>query len=104
MIHLDGTLRTDEMDFAAFLHLKGYRLAMEQVRPKKVEWVLASDEVEPDKEFLEELVENYQTGSELIEPRRFYRELRTVREELYSLLQHHAVRVSHNSPTGVSQQ
>ena len=103
MIHLDGTLRTDEMDFVAFLHLRGYKLVMEQVRPGKVEWVLSREEVEVDQEFLEEVVSNYRSGSELIEPKRFYRELRTVREELYDLLKHRAVRVSHQAQPHGSQ-
>lgn len=85
------------MDFAAFLNLRGYRLVMEQIRPGKVEWVLSREEVDQDSEFLEELVDNYRNGSELIEPKRFYRELRTVREELYAALKHQAVRVSGRS-------
>lgn len=91
------------MDFVAFLHLRGYRLAMEQIRPGKVEWVLGREEVDNDQEFLEEVVENYRGGSELIEPKRFYRELRTVREELYSLLKHRAVRVGGDAASHASQ-
>jgi regulator of sigma D len=85
MIQLDGTLKTDDMTLVAFVQVHGYTPKMEraQERQRHVYWVLSEDELD---EFCEDLVQDFQSGAARIEPQRYARELRAVRERLYSFL------------------
>jgi hypothetical protein len=82
MIHLDGAMKTDELSLATVLVLNGYAPIMERA-DKGVVWVIRRNEVD---DLLEEILEDFRSGGCRVEPRRFMRELRVVREDMYKFL------------------
>lgn len=83
MLLENGTIRTTDMTLATILVTNGYAPVMEKDGCNKVVWVLSADEVD---EFAEELIDDYVRGATRVEPKRFVRELRAVRKDLYRYL------------------
>lgn len=88
MIHKDGTIQTDKMVLATVLILHGYHPVMEP-RGKKIVWIVPVNEVD---EFAEELLEDFVHGAVRVEPVRFARELKAVREGVYKALNHNGTK------------
>lgn len=88
MIQSDGSFRTDDMTLAIVLACHGFNpsLNIEERRGKKIGiWVLPVAEVT---EAVKTLVDEYMSSRIRVEPRRFMREARHVRHELYKFLDH----------------
>src|SRR5262245_8190682 len=81
----DGSVRTTDMTLAVLLVTHGYCPVMERDGDNghKVVWVLSADEAD---EFVEDLLDDYVRGATRVEPKRFVRELRAVRKDLYRYL------------------
>lgn len=82
MIQADGSIRTVDMTFAVVLSTQGYMMTMEK-NGREAVWVIDAEDVD---EFAHELAEDYLRNAVRIEPKRFMRELRAVRKELYDFL------------------
>lgn len=83
MLQENGSIRTTDMTMAVILVTNGYAPVMEMDGHKKVVWVVPADEVD---EFCEELIDDYVRGAARVEPKKFMRELRAVRKDLYRYL------------------
>lgn len=83
MVNADGYLRTDDMTLATVLAIQGYSPAMEPKDGGGCLWVIPPDEVD---EYAEDVVDEYVRGAFRVEPRKFIRELKIVREDMYRFL------------------
>lgn len=83
MVHADGYLRTDDMTLATVLAIQGYSPSMTIKNGGGCVWVLPPDEVD---EYAEDVVNEYVSGAFRVEPRRFVREMKIVREDMYRFL------------------
>jgi len=84
MLEPDGSYKTTDMALATVLTMNGYTPRMGRVG-REVEFTIACDDVDG---FMEQLVEDYIDGSCRVEPKRFVRELRAVRKDVYRLMDH----------------
>jgi hypothetical protein len=72
------------MTMAVVLICHGYNPKMVKgSHSREVVWIFPADEVD---EFAEDLIEEFVQGGTRVEPRRFARELRVVRQDLYRFL------------------
>jgi hypothetical protein len=79
----DGAYCTTDMTFATVLIMHGFNPVMERLNETKVCWVIESDDWD---ERIEDLEDDYKRGACLVEPLRFMREIRDVRQRMYSIL------------------
>ena len=85
MVREDGIIRTDDLTFAVVLTMHGFNPVMEKDgHTNKVVWVL--DLNGEDDEFVDDLARDYLSGASRVEPKRFMREARAVRKEMYRFL------------------
>ena len=87
MIHIDGSVRTDDLALATTLVIHGYqpRLTKQEANKRGAIWVFDEQDAE-DPEFMEDIVHSYMDGACRVEPKRFALELRRVRNEMYQFL------------------
>lgn len=86
-----GATRTSDMTLAAVLTCHGYRLTMEvDDHSKMCTWVIPPEDVPAT----QELILNYVDGRARVEPRRFMREVRYIRKQVYKAIGHEAPRVA----------
>lgn len=83
MIEKDGCLRTDDMAFAAILIMEGYHPRMVRNGERAAIWEVKPADVDED---TQELIDDYLSGQYLVEPKRFLREVKNVRDDLYRFL------------------
>lgn len=83
MLEDDGVIRTVDMTLATVLTLNGYHPVMEFKKDRQVQWVIAYEDVD---EYSVEIMSDYFAGGCRVEPRRFTRELRAVRQNMYQFL------------------
>jgi hypothetical protein len=70
------------MTFATVLIMNGYNPVMENLDTERVVWVVSAEDWDEGVEHLEEM---YTRGACLVEPLRFMREIRDVRQRVYKL-------------------
>lgn len=83
MIEIDGGIKTDDLAFATVLTMEGYHPVMEKRGHNKVFWCVCDEDVDSD---TEALIQEFLSGEYLIEPVRFMRELKIVRDRMYKFL------------------
>lgn len=83
MVEADGAFRTTDMAFATVLILNGYNPVMENLSAKQVAWVIGPEDWDED---IDDLENAYKRGACMVEPLRFMRELRNVRQRMYDIL------------------
>ena len=83
MAMTDGAYRTTDMTFATVLIMNGHNPVMERIEAGKVAWAISSEDYD---ESVDDLLEEFQRGACLVEPVRFMREVRLVRQRMYTLL------------------
>lgn len=77
-------LETDDMALVTTLCCHGYNFTMRRGQnDKHVVWVLSEEELD---DFASGLVEDYRAGDARVEPNRFMRETRSVRQRMYHFL------------------
>lgn len=84
MLVQDGSYKTNDMALATVLCMNGYTPVMHRVG-RDVEFTITQEDVD---EFMEQLVDDYVRGACRVEPKRFVRELRAIRKDVYRLMEH----------------
>lgn len=79
MIHLDGSLTTDNMAFVVTLMLSGYDLEIKR-GDKNAIWIIHSEDLDDD---VQHHIDDFQAGRCRVEPKRFAREFAAVRKDAY---------------------
>lgn len=82
---MDGTVSTDDMTLAVVLILHGYNPVMRK-DTNRVVWTIDTHREQVEEEDLHDLLDEYLSGAVRVEPKRFMREVRAVRKEVYRLM------------------
>lgn len=82
MIHLDGKLITDDMAFTVTLILNGYSPEIDK-NDKGAFWTVEENDLDED---IQDFINDWHKGRLRVEPRRFAREMRATRKDVYKLM------------------
>lgn len=82
---VDGVFKTEDLVETTVLSMHGFAFGLERLQGKRVEFVFILADTD-DPEFLEELVGELRAAKCRVEPKRFAREMKHVREMLYDFL------------------
>lgn len=83
MVQAEGHIKTDDLTLACVLIMHGYNPIMSKKDGGGCEWIVAADDVD---EYAEGVCEEYVRGAVRVEPRRFMREMKNVRHDMYTFL------------------